>query len=146
MKIVIQRVKSASVSVNNEIVSSIGQGMLLFVCIEKNDGKEQLSKAVSKMIQLRMFSNPLNGKMDKNIQDIAGEILCVSQFTLSWEGSGGNRPGFENSMEPVGANQLFEQFCLQLSDLGVGVKKGIFGADMQVSLINDGPVTFCLKW
>lgn len=144
MRIVIQRVKSSSVTVNNEVVSSINHGLNLLVCLEKGDGKEQITKAAAKVLAYRIFQDE-EGRMNKNVLQVGGEILAVSQFTLSWNGAKGNRPSFDNSMAPDEANKLFEEFCDLLTKYIV-VKKGVFGASMQVDIVNDGPVTFCFDY
>ncbi|OUR99828.1 D-tyrosyl-tRNA(Tyr) deacylase [Halobacteriovorax marinus] len=144
MKIVVQRSLKSSVSVNEEIVSSIEKGLVLLVCMEKGDLDSVLTKACEKILNLRIFPDE-SDRMNLNILQYAGEILCISQFTLSWSGKKGNRPSFDNSMEPERANQLFEKFC-DLLALKVGVQKGVFGQKMSVSIINDGPVTFHLEF
>lgn len=144
MKIVIQRCLKASVRVDGEIVSSIDKGLLLLVCMEKGD-QVDLEKVSQKILNLRLFTDPENGKMNLNILQHGGEILCVSQFTLSWDGKKGNRPSFDNSMAPDEAHQEFETFCQHLENQ-VPVSKGVFGAHMEVSLVNDGPVTFSLNF
>lgn len=144
MKIVIQRVKESSVSVNGEVVSKIGHGLNLLVCLEKGDGEDQINKAASKVLAYRIFQDE-EGRMNKNILQVDGEILAVSQFTLSWNGAKGNRPSFDNSMSPEEANKLFEKFCTLL-EKDIVVKKGVFGASMQVDIVNDGPVTFCFEY
>lgn len=147
MKIVIQRVSQAEVRVEGTVVSSIGRGMLLLVCMEKgdNEGSLDLGKVAEKVANLRIFQDPESGKMNKNIEQHGGEFLCVSQFTLSWDGKKGNRPSFDNSLEPSAAVELFDSFCEELGRLSK-VKKGVFGASMEVSLVNDGPVTFSLNF
>jgi D-tyrosyl-tRNA(Tyr) deacylase len=145
MKIVIQRVQEASVSVDAEVIGSIKVGLLLLVCFEQGDTDEGLSKAVDKISKLRIFDDP-DGKMNLDIGSIKGEILSVSQFTLSWDGSGGHRPSFEKSMPPQEARLKYALFNRELRQKGIPVKEGRFGAFMKVSLINDGPVTFLLEF
>lgn len=148
MKIVIQRSLEASVSVDGNVVGHIPKGMVLLVCMERGDlenPKVDLSKVAQKIINLRIFTDPETGKMNQNLSQSEGEILCISQFTLSWDGKKGNRPSFDNSMEPAKAEEYFNQFCEELSK-EASVSKGVFGASMQVSLINDGPVTFSLNF
>jgi D-tyrosyl-tRNA(Tyr) deacylase len=145
MKIVIQRVQEASVSVDAEVVGSIKIGLLLLVCFEQGDTDEGLSKAVDKISKLRIFDDS-DGKMNLDIGSIKGEILSVSQFTLSWDGSGGHRPSFEKSMPPQEARLKYALFNRELRQKGITVKEGRFGAFMKVSLINDGPVTFLLEF
>lgn len=144
MKIVIQRVSQASVSVEGHVVAEIQNGMLLLVCMEKYD-EPDFKKVCEKIASLRIFSDLETGKMNKDLKQHGGEVLCVSQFTLSWDGKKGNRPSFDNSMEPQKAETFFNQFCDHLATL-VPVKKGVFGASMSVSLINEGPVTFSLTF
>lgn len=145
MKIVVQRVQEASVSVDGETLSSIKQGILLLVCFEIGDSEESLQRAVEKISKLRIFDDA-NGKMNLDIKSVAGEILSVSQFTLSWDGSGGHRPSFEKSMPPQEARLKYSLFNRELRNLGLEVKEGKFGAFMKVALLNDGPVTFLLQF
>lgn len=145
MKVLIQRVSSASVTVENEIVGEIKQGLLLFVCFEKNDNDEALSKAVDKILKLRIFDDE-NGRLNFDIKKVQGQILSVSQFTLSWDGSGGHRPSFENSEAPQVARLKYSLFNKMLRDNGIELQEGRFGADMKVALTNDGPVTFLLNF
>ncbi len=144
MRIVVQRSSRSSVEVNNETVAAINSGMVLLVCLEKGDSEKSISSAVEKILNLRIFSDD-QGRMNKNILQSNGEILAVSQFTLSWNGKKGNRPSFDNSMEPDKANLYFEKFC-SLLEKTVTVKKGVFGESMQVTITNDGPVTFFLEF
>lgn len=145
MKIVVQRVQEASVSVDQEIIGAIKNGLLLLVCFELGDDETSLHKAVDKISKLRIFDDP-EGKMNLDIQSVKGEILSVSQFTLSWDGSGGHRPSFEKSMSPQEARLKYALFNRELRNRGLTVKEGQFGAFMKVSLINDGPVTFILQF
>lgn len=144
MKIVVQRVIKAKVEVDSQVKGQIDRGLLLLVCMEAGDGQEQIDKAASKIKALRIFSDEA-GKMNLNCSSVGGTILAISQFTLSWDGRKGNRPSFDQSMEPNLANQMFEQFCQKLRE-EIPVETGVFGADMQVSLTNDGPVTFSLNF
>jgi D-aminoacyl-tRNA deacylase len=145
MKIVIQRVESASVQVDQEVVGEIGLGLLLLVCFEEGDDDSVITKSVDKISKLRIFDDT-TGKMNLDVQTVKGEILSVSQFTLSWNGSGGHRPSFEKSMPPQEARLKYALFNRELRQRGVTVKEGKFGAFMKVSLINDGPVTFLLDF
>lgn len=145
MKIVVQRVKEAQVTVENEVLGNIGPGLLLFVCFEQGDDENCVSKAVDKISKLRIFDDE-TGKMNLDITAIKGEILSVSQFTLSWDGSGGHRPSFEKSLIPQEARLKYALFNRDLRSKGIPVKEGQFGAFMKVSLINDGPVTFLLQF
>lgn len=141
MKIIVQRVQEAQVRVDDEIVGSIGTGLLLLVCFEQGDDDTAIGKAIDKITKLRIFDDE-NGKMNLDVATIGGEILSVSQFTLSWDGSGGHRPSFEKSMPPQEARLKYALFNRDLRNKGIAVKEGKFGAFMKVSLINDGPVTF----
>lgn len=144
MKILVQKVLSAAVGVNNSIVSEIKSGYLLFVGIEKNDSEAQAEYLARKVINLRIFTDE-NDKMNLAIKDVNGEILAVSQFTLAADLSRGNRPGFDTAAHPAEADKLYQYFVKQLQRYGITVKTGIFQADMKVSLINDGPCTFMLQ-
>lgn len=142
MKVVIQRVKEASVSIAGRLHEEIRQGYLLLVGFSPEDGPEDIRYAVRKISQMRLFSDE-EGKMNQSLQDIKGEVLSISQFTLLAETKKGNRPSFTGAAKPEQAAKLYDQFNTQLAEL-VSVKAGIFGEDMQISLINDGPVTIVL--
>ncbi|HEL0026071.1 TPA: D-tyrosyl-tRNA(Tyr) deacylase [Streptococcus equi subsp. zooepidemicus] len=142
MKIVIQRVKEASVSIDGKIAGAIDQGLLLLVGIGSDDQAEDIDYAVRKISHMRIFSDS-EGKMNRSIQDIKGSILSISQFTLYADTKKGNRPAFTGAAKPDKASQLYNSFNDHLEEL-VPVQRGVFGADMQVSLINDGPVTIIL--
>ncbi len=144
MKILVQKVISASVTVNEHIVSEIKQGYLLFVGVEKEDDKSKADYLAKKVANFRIFTDE-NDKMNLSIQDVGGEILAVSQFTLAADLSRGNRPGFDTAAIPQIAEPLYEYFVKQLKSFNLQVKTGIFQADMKVSLINDGPCTFLLQ-
>lgn len=145
MKIVVQRVKKAQVEVENKIVGQIDKGLLLFVCLENGDTQETIKKACQKIMNLRIFEDEA-GKMNLNIEQVNGKILSISQFTLSWDGRKGNRPSFENSMKPDLARLNYALFNKALRDAGITVEEGKFAAEMQVTLINDGPVTFHINF
>lgn len=145
MKIVVQRVQEAEVRVENESVGAIGVGLLLLVCFEHGDDESTVNKSIDKISKLRIFDDP-EGKMNLDIQAVAGEILSISQFTLSWDGSGGHRPSFEKSMLPQEARLKYALFNRELRARGFTVKEGKFGSFMKVSLVNDGPVTFTLQF
>jgi D-tyrosyl-tRNA(Tyr) deacylase len=145
VKIVVQRVQKASVSVEEEVVGEIKSGLLLLVCFELGDRDEALTKAIDKISKLRIFDDD-EGKMNLDIMAVKGEILSVSQFTLSWDGSGGHRPSFEKSMPPQEARLKYALLNRELRNRGFTVKEGKFGAFMKVSLVNDGPVTFILNF
>lgn len=142
MKIVIQRVSKASVNIDEKITGAIQQGLLLLVGICPDDGQEDLDYAVRKISQMRIFSDE-NGKMNLSVQDIGGQVLSISQFTLYADTKKGNRPAFTGAAKPDMATALYDQFNQQLAAF-VPVQTGEFGADMKVSLVNDGPVTIIL--
>lgn len=144
MKALLQRVKSAAVSVDNRQVSAINNGLLVFLGVEKNDTSQQADYLAKKTAHLRIFEDQ-NQKMNLSVMDIKGQILVVSQFTLAGDTSRGNRPGFDNAAAPDVAKALYQYFSEQLKTYGIDVQNGIFQADMKVSLINDGPVTFLLE-
>lgn len=144
MKALLQRVKSASVTVDNRQISAINNGLLVFLGVEKNDTSQQADYLAKKTAHLRIFEDQ-NQKMNLSVMDIKGQILVVSQFTLAGDTSRGNRPGFDNAAAPDIAKDLYQYFSEQLKTYGVDVQNGIFQADMKVSLINDGPVTFMLE-
>ncbi len=144
MKILVQKVLNASVTVNGQIVSAIENGYLLFVGVEKDDTTAQADFLAKKVANLRIFTDE-NDKMNLSVQDVKGAILAVSQFTLAADVSRGNRPGFETAARPEDAEPLYEYFVTQLKGYGIPVQTGVFQADMKVALINDGPCTFLLQ-
>lgn len=144
MKIVIQRVKESRVKVEKKIVGQIQHGLVLLICFESGDSKEVLNKATEKILNLRCFEDD-QGKMGKNLIEVAGEVLAISQFTLSWDGSKGNRPSFDKSLNPNEAKILFKLFCERLRQK-IKVETGVFGAYMDVEIVGDGPVTFSLNF
>lgn len=137
----IQRVSEARVTVDGEITGEIGQGILLLLGVEKEDGQEHIEKLARKVANYRIFSDE-DGKMNLNVQQVGGAVLVVSQFTLVADTRSGNRPGFSKGATPAHGEAMYEAFISHLSSLGVPVQTGQFGADMKVSLLNDGPVTF----
>jgi D-aminoacyl-tRNA deacylase len=144
MKTVLQRVSESSVTINGTIHGQIGPGLLVLVGIETSDTSEDVDWLASKIINLRIFSDE-NGLMNRSVKDISGGILLISQFTLHAQTKKGNRPSFILAARPEVAIPLYEQFRQKLSDeLGQPVQTGIFGADMKVSLVNDGPVTIVI--
>ena len=144
MKILVQKVLNASVTVNGQKVSKIKNGLLLFVGVEKGDSAPQADYLAKKTANLRIFEDE-NNKMNLSIIDVKGEILAVSQFTLAADLSRGNRPGFDGAARPEDAKPLYEYFVKQLENYGISVQTGIFQADMKVELLNDGPCTFILQ-
>ena len=144
MKVVIQRVTSASVTVEGTIVGQIGQGIMVLLGIEKEDGEAQADWLVEKICGLRMFSDEA-GKMNLSVQDIGGSLLVVSQFTLAGTCNKGKRPSFDTAAPADEGQRLYEYFVAAAVRTGLPVETGIFQADMQVSLVNDGPVTFILE-
>ena len=143
MKVLIQRVKEASVTINGELYSSINKGILALVGIEKGDSIEQIQKAAKKISTLRIFPDE-NDKMNLSIMDVQGEMLIVSQFTLCGDCKKGTRPSFDRSAQPQIANELYEKFVDEIKNYGINTGTGKFAAMMDVSLINDGPVTFMI--
>jgi D-tyrosyl-tRNA(Tyr) deacylase len=141
MRAVIQRVERASVRVQDAIISQIDRGLWLFLGVETADSREDILWLAGKTARLRIFSDE-NGAMNLSVRDVSGEVLVVSQFTLFASTRKGNRPSFLSAAAPDQANMLYEEFCRELeSEAARPVLRGIFGADMQVSLVNDGPVT-----
>ena len=143
MKVVLQRVTSASVNVNKNLISKIDHGLLLLWGIEKGDTFEDIEILTKKILKLRIFADE-DGKMNKSIIDVSGEILLVSQFTLNGDISKGNRPSFVNSEDPEIAKQMMEDVKTEFSNY-LNVKEGSFGALMEVSLVNDGPLTMYIQ-
>lgn len=144
MRLIIQRVLEAQVKVSNNVKSQIRNGLLVFVGIENEDTKEDIVWLSSKLTKMRVF-NDENGLMNKSVSDIGGEILLVSQFTLFASTKKGNRPGFTKSANPEIAIPLYKKFIQQLEiDLNKSISTGEFGADMKISLVNDGPVTISI--
>ena len=144
MRLVIQRVRQASVEVGDERVGSIGQGVLVLIGVEHGDTAAQAEWLAAKTAELRIFADDA-GKMNRSLIDINGQALVVSQFTLLGDCRKGRRPAFTAAAEPKVANELYQHYCDVLSNHGVEVETGVFAADMQVSLINDGPVTFQIE-
>lgn len=143
MRCLIQRVTAAQVDINDETVGKIDRGLLVLVCAMAGDTEDAVRAAAKKCVNLRIFKDDA-GKMNRSLLDVEGEALIVSQFTLAAETASGNRPGFSKASPPDEGRRLYELFCRCVSDHGVNVATGAFGADMQVHLVNDGPVTICL--
>ncbi len=143
MKVVIQRVKNASVSINNKIYNSINNGLCIFVGFTKNDDEDCINYIVNKIINLRIFDDE-NGIMNKNIIDIKGSILSISQFTLYGDTSKGNRPSYFKALENKKAKVLYDLFNNKLNDKII-TKVGKFGSEMDIELLNDGPVTIIIE-
>lgn len=144
MKLVVQRVKNAKVEVEGNNIGEIGRGFLVLLGVTHNDTKETADYLVKKLCNLRIFEDE-NGKMNLNIKQVQGELLIVSQFTLYANCKDGNRPSFTEAAKPDIANEIYEYFCDQCRVKEIPVQTGKFGADMQVSLVNDGPVTILLE-
>ena len=145
MKAVIQRVTRASVKVEGEIVGEIGQGFLVLLGVMQGDTEDEMKLMAKKIAEIRIFEDE-NQKMNLSLDKIDGEVLVVSQFTLCADVSHGRRPSFINSAPPAEANELYEKFCDELRSLGVKkLAQGVFGADMAVELLNDGPVTIIMN-
>jgi D-aminoacyl-tRNA deacylase len=141
MKCVIQRVRRASVSMGEELVSEIGHGLLVLAAVEKGDGEQAMSDAAKKIRELRIFADEA-GKMNRDVAEAGGAILAVSQFTLAGSIAKGRRPSFDRAEEPGRARELFDVFLRELASTGIGVRSGRFREMMVVALENDGPVTF----
>ncbi|NCO28212.1 MAG: D-tyrosyl-tRNA(Tyr) deacylase, partial [Caldiserica bacterium] len=144
MRIVLQRVKKASVVVDGKIVSEIGKGLLVLLGAEKGDTEALADYLAKKIVNLRIFPDE-NDKMNLSIKDVVGEVLVVSQFTLASYIKKGNRPSFSDALEEKIAEKLYEKFVDNIKSEGLRVRKGVFKARMEVSLVNDGPVTFILE-
>ena len=143
MKALIQRVSRADVTIADKTAGHIGKGILVFLGVEKGDAEKDLAHIVKKIISLRIFSDG-EGRMNLSVKDIGGAVLIVSQFTLAADCRKGNRPSYDQAETPDKAKALYDQAIAMISKEGISVSSGEFGADMQVSLVNDGPVTFLL--
>lgn len=143
MKIVIQRVSEANVKVAGTIVGNISHGLLLLIGIDEEDEKHDADWLIQKVLNLRIFGDE-NGKLNLSVKDVEGDILCISQFTLIADYKKGNRPSFIKAAKPDVAIPLFEYFKKEIAKSGLKIESGIFGADMKVSLLNDGPVTIVM--
>ena len=144
MKTVIQRVSFASVTIDNNLVSRIAQGILVLLGVETGDGEAQADWLVEKIVNLRIFEDKA-GKMNRSVQDVGGSLLIVPQFTVAGNCDKGRRPSFDTAAPPDEGQRLYDYFVEAAKRLGVPVETGIFQADMKVHLVNDGPVTFVLE-
>ena len=144
MKLVLQRVANAAVYIEGRTVAKISQGLLIFFGVEKKDNSDKVNYLADKALTLRIFQDD-KGKMNFSCLDVSGEVLVISQFTLAGDCTKGKRPSFDNAAQPKEAKFLYRQFIEKVSKSGLTVKEGEFGANMQVELVNDGPVTFFLS-
>ena len=144
MLALLQRVSEASVTVDGLVIGQIDKGLMVLVCAEKGDTEDRARKLAQKLLRYRVFSDE-NGKMNRSVKDVAGDVLLVSQFTLAADTNSGNRPSFTPAADPETGRHLYEVFVDEVRLSGLKTQTGRFGADMKVALINDGPVTFLLK-
>ena len=144
MKAVVQRVREARVDIDGQTVGAIGQGLLVLLCAERGDSDAVADRLLAKLLKLRIFSDAA-GKMNLSLQDVGGGLLVVSQFTLAADVSGGNRPGFTQAAAPDEGRRLYDHFVAQARRAHPVVATGVFAADMQVHLVNDGPVTIPMQ-
>lgn len=144
MRALLQRVSEAAVRVDGAVIGECGPGLLILVCAMQGDATPEAERLAAKISRLRIFPDEA-GRMNRSLLDIAGSALVVSQFTLAADTSRGNRPGFSAAAPPAEGEQLYEHFAAALAGLGIPVQTGRFGADMKVSLVNDGPVTIWLE-
>lgn len=144
MKAVVQRVKRARVLVEGRVVSEIGKGLLVLICVEKGDGEKELSWMAEKIVNLRVFPDE-EGKFNRSLKDVSGEVLLVSNFTVCGQLKKGTRPSFHLAEEPEKAKALLERLSALIREKEIPVKEGVFGAHMEIELINDGPVTLYLE-
>jgi len=144
MKALVQRVRQARVEIAGEVVGAIDAGLLVLVCAERGDGEAQADRVLTKLLKLRIFSDEA-GKMNRSVQDTGGGLLVVSQFTLAADLSAGNRPSFTGAAAPDEGRRLYDYFVAQARAAHPVVATGVFAADMQVHLVNDGPVTIPMQ-
>ena len=144
MKLVLQRVLRSSVAVGGEVIGEIAKGLMILFGAEKGDGDEAVAWLADKALNLRIFADE-QGKMNRSCLDVEGGVLVVSQFTLAGDCSRGRRPGFDNAAPPDEAERLYKMFVAKIAESGLNTQEGKFGADMQVDIVNDGPVTFILE-
>jgi len=143
VRAVVQRVSEASVSVGDDVVGAIGRGAAVLLGVASNDTSDDADRLAGKLARLRIFENE-DGRFDRSLLDVDGEVLVVSQFTLIADTRKGNRPSFTDAARPEEAEPLYERFCAALRDEGIPVAQGVFGARMEVAVVNDGPVTIVL--
>lgn len=143
MKVLVQRVSEASVAVEGRIIGRIGPGLLALVCAVAGDGDDEPARMAARVAKLRIFHDD-QGRMNRSLLDTGGAVLAISQFTLAADLRGGNRPGFSHAAAPEDGRRLVDAFCAALRDHGIAVETGRFGAEMRVSLVNEGPVTIML--
>ena len=144
MKLLLQRVREARVDVHEETVGRIGPGLMVFVGVQKDDDERVVERLAERLVGYRVFSDA-QGRMNRDVREAGGALLLVSQFTLAADTGKGRRPSFSSAAEPARAEQLYEALIAAVEARGVAVARGRFGADMQVHLVNDGPVTFLLE-
>ena len=144
MKLVLQRVANAGVYIEGQTVAKISQVLLIFFGVEKQDNSDKVNYLADKALKLRIFQDD-KGKMNLSCLDVSGDVLVISQFTLAGDCTKGKRPSFDNAAQPKEAKFLYRQFIEKVAESGLTVKEGQFGANMQVELVNDGPVTFFLS-
>jgi len=144
LRALVQRVSEAAVRVDGDVLGKIGPGLLILVCAMQGDAEPQAKALAAKIAKLRIFKDEA-GKMNRSLRDVGGAALAVSQFTLAADTSRGNRPGFSTAAAPAEGERLYEYFADRLRGEGIAVAQGQFGADMKVSLVNDGPVTIWLE-
>lgn len=144
MRALLQRVSEASVAVDGEVIGQCGRGLLILVCAMQGDAEADAERLAAKIAKLRIFPDEA-GKMNRCLTDIGGSALVISQFTLAADTSRGNRPGFSTAADPETGKRLYDYFAGQIAGLGIATEKGRFGADMKVSLVNDGPVTIWME-
>lgn len=144
MKVLIQRSKASSVSVDHKIVGEIPFGLVAFVSFTEGDSEKEINYLIDKMIHLRIFDDE-NGVMNKSLLDVGGSILSISQFTLYGDTKKGRRPSYTSALKGEESSKLYDLFNQKIEELGIPIETGIFGADMKVSILNDGPVTFMLE-
>lgn len=144
MRALVQRITRARLFVDGKEISSSGKGLIVYFGVKKGDGEKELEYIINKVSNLRVFEDE-NGKMNLSVKDVSGEIMAVSQFTLYGDVKKGFRPSFTEAEEPTKAAALYEKFCVGLENNGIKTARGIFGADMKIEYVNDGPVTIAVE-